>query len=92
MAQPLSNRNNKIRAQLILDPEMQYLMNEPGNLRPVPQGESKFRIWMNSENDYLHRVLVKAKPHEYVDHINGNTLDNRLENLRSFQIYLGIPA
>lgn len=31
---------------------------------------------------YLHRCVVHAEEDEYVDHINGNPLDNRLENLR----------
>lgn len=31
---------------------------------------------------HMHRIIMKAKSGEYVDHINGDTLDNRKENLR----------
>jgi len=30
----------------------------------------------------MHRVITQAKPGEICDHINGNGLDNRIENLR----------
>ncbi len=30
----------------------------------------------------MHREIIRARAHEFVDHINGNPLDNRKANLR----------
>ncbi len=37
---------------------------------------------LNREKVMLHRFIINAKEGEIVDHINGNTLDNRVNNLR----------
>lgn len=79
-----SKRFQEIRKRLILDEDDRYLMKSPGNVRPVPQGNlnPQYRFWLEKEEEYVHRFIMKAKPGEYVDHINGNPCDNRKENLR----------
>lgn len=48
------------------------------------------RLWVCSDTGYassrdgvkLHRLIMKAKPNEYVDHIYGDKLDNRKKKMR----------
>ena len=41
-----------------------------------------FRTRINGKHKSLHRFIIMAKRGQIVDHINGNTLDNRKRNLR----------
>jgi len=38
--------------------------------------------YKNNKFIYLHRLIINAQKGEYVDHINHNTLDNTINNLR----------
>jgi hypothetical protein len=40
------------------------------------------RGWVNQKRTLMHRYILNATHEQQVDHINGDTLDNRRENLR----------
>lgn len=54
------------------------------NVLTGASGREKKYVYFNrgSRHFHLHRYLMGAKKGEYVDHISGNTLDNRRRNLR----------
>lgn len=52
-------------------------------------GERRYfrcQIGSKRKNIFLHRMIIDAKEGQSVDHINGDTLDNRRSNLRSATI------
>jgi hypothetical protein len=44
--------------------------------------QTKIRVGAKQRTLYMHRLILDAPAGELVDHINGNGLDNRRENLR----------
>ena len=76
---------------LILDKEDYISLYKEHSWYLKPSGSNFYvirtiRYGIRSENKkmrvLLHRIVVSAKKGEVVDHINGNTLDNRKRNLR----------
>ena len=45
-------------------------------------GKKYYAVTTLSGGQRMHRIIMKAKEGQIIDHINGNGLDNRKENLR----------
>ncbi len=49
----------------------------------IPQGRNKYAVTKPySGIVWMHRFILGAQPGEFVDHINGDSLDNQRHNLR----------
>ena len=78
---------------IVDDEDYDWLINYRWSASPDEKHKGTFRAkttlykrwddgfaWRRSE--HMHRMIMKAKPGELVDHINGDPLDNRRSNLR----------
>jgi len=68
----------KGKTALVSDEDYERVMQHSWCMHP--QGYAKARI--NKKYVLMHRWIMGAKDGEELDHINGNKLDNRRENLR----------
>jgi hypothetical protein len=79
---------NNINAELIVDDDCPYNLKISNWTAIEKRGKVYFRrnrycyTLKKHVIQYLHRLILDAKKGEYVDHINGDLLDNRKSNLR----------
>lgn len=69
---------------LVFDAETFCMFQEtkPWGLKTSSSGKKYLSATKQSETRLFHRVAMKATKAFSVDHVNGNTLDNRFINLR----------
>ncbi len=73
------DRKGEFKNKFIVSLEFLELIK---NHKWVSNKENYIVTTIDKKTTYLHRLIVSAQTDDYVDHINHNTLDNRVENLR----------
>jgi len=76
---------------IVDEDDAEFVLQHKWQVRQNPGRGRKWYVWRTMKGAvtasrattiYLHRVLLNAPKGKQVDHINGNTLDNRRANLR----------
>lgn len=83
---PLNKMRNRPRYRTVID-EDDYDRVMRMNWAPQPSGLSVYAVtkslrYIPKHHQRLHAYIIKAEHGQIVDHINGDTLDNRKANLR----------
>jgi len=83
---PLNKLKNRPRYRTVID-EDDYDRVMRMNWAPLPNGLSVYAVtrslkYIPKQHQLLHRYIIRTQHDEIVDHINGDTLDNRKANLR----------
>lgn len=68
--------------EVLLDDDQGWVLNHTWSLKRDSKAHIYFVTRIAGKLFKLHRLLTKATAQQVVDHANGNTLDNRLVNLR----------
>lgn len=81
---PLRNRKKEIKFWILVDDEdFDWLNQWHWSSTSVKNGRKPYaRRNPKSGHVYLHRLIKNCPKEKEVDHINGDTLDNRKRNLR----------
>ena len=68
--------------EVLLDADQQWVLNHTWSVHRDSRKHVYFVTRIDGKLFKLHRLLMKASSKYIVDHANGNTLDNRISNLR----------
>ena len=72
-----------MNGKVLVDKEDRYLLPKISGIYKTNKRSRTFYVRLRN-NKYIHRVIIGAKKGQLVDHINGNGLDNRKNNLNIY--------